>query len=305
MLTFFRFIVFSLIVIINGFLALCVVEGALRIIFPEEPYIIIYSFVLTVIIIAGLIYLAFSELGENYQRNKLRVRTPYPHEKERIQPLFSEVCLKAGENPDNYDIFISPENVYNAFAFGKRTIAICYPMLSVTDEELKGILAHELSHLKHNDTRILLAANIMNTLGNIAFGVLLVMTIIVGNIFSVINIGSTESENIFFQSVAKLTTFITLIWLKFLAWLLYKILEISFMAVSRGEEYRCDEFAVKLGYGHGLLAFFQRINGKTKNSILKRRGFAETLLASHPSTRKRIEKLEKLLNLQEGTKQWN
>jgi len=200
-------------------------------------------------------------------------------------------------------LFISPENIYNAYAVGKRTIVVCYPMLSIPDEELKAVLAHELAHIEHKDTRVLLAANLMNTLGNISFGAIIAITIFVGSFVSNIQVDDRAGGGALWQLTGKLWLIITIAFLKLIAWVLYKILEISFLAVGRGEEYRCDEYACQLGYGVPLASFFYRLErieaGKKKNFWdkfkIQKKSFAETLFASHPPLRKRIERINQIL----------
>jgi len=301
----FRFIVFSLIVIINGFIAWMALYLTVSMFNTDLASYTIeqYTFLGAVAITVLLIWFGFSRLGENYMRAKLGLKPPLPQHLQRLQPLFAEVCQRAGKNPENYDLFISPENIYNAYAVGKRTIVVCYPMLSIPDEELKAVLAHELAHIEHKDTRVLLAANLMNTLGNISFGAIIAITIFVGSFVSNIQVDDRAGGGALWQLTGKLWLIITIAFLKLIAWVLYKILEISFLAVGRGEEYRCDEYACQLGYGVPLASFFYRLErieaGKKKNFWdkfkIQKKSFAETLFASHPPLRKRIERINQIL----------
>ncbi|BCU69392.1 zinc metalloprotease HtpX [Stygiolobus caldivivus] len=71
---------------------------------------------------------------------------------------------------------ISPPKVYladvpfpNAFAFSSplygKNVAITLPLLRIlTPEEIKAVLGHELGHLKHRDTELLLAVGLIPTL---------------------------------------------------------------------------------------------------------------------------------------------
>ncbi|SHH33782.1 heat shock protein HtpX [Thermosyntropha lipolytica DSM 11003] len=301
----FRLIVFSLIVIINGFIAWMALYLTVSMFNTNLASSTVeqYTFLGAVAITVLLIWFGFSRLGENYMRAKLGLKPPIPQYLERLQPLFAEVCQRAGKNPEDYDLFISPENIYNAYAVGKRTIVVCYPMLSLPDDELKAVLAHELAHIEYKDTRVLLAANLMNTLGNISFGVIIAITIFVGSFVSSIQVDDRAGGGVLWQVLGKLWLIMIVAFLKLIAWILYKILEISFLAVGRGEEYRCDEYACRLGYGIPLASFLYRVEsmeaGRKKNLWdkikIQKKGFAETLFATHPPIRKRIERIGRIL----------
>ena len=74
----------------------------------------------------------------------------------RFEPIFREVYTKAKkanpELPDNIKMFISDSKEPNAFATGRKTICVTKGLLNYTDEQIKGVLAHEFGHLAHKDT---------------------------------------------------------------------------------------------------------------------------------------------------------
>ena len=66
-------------------------------------------------------------------------------------------------------VYVIPEAAPNAFATGRSpnhgSVAITQGLLSIlTREELKGVIAHELGHIRHRDTLIMVAAAIISSI---------------------------------------------------------------------------------------------------------------------------------------------
>ena len=84
-------------------------------------------------------------------------------------------------------------------------------------------------------------------------------------------------------------------------WSLYKLLHHTIYGISRiaevninkYAEYRCDTYAVRYGCGEGLLSFLRRLEVAETGG--ERPSFTEYIMSTHPSTEKRIVRLEKLL----------
>ena len=84
-------------------------------------------------------------------------------------------------------------------------------------------------------------------------------------------------------------------------WSLYKLLHHTIYGISRiadvninkYAEYRCDTYAVRYGCEEGLLSFLRRLAVTETGG--GRPSFTEYIMSTHPSTEKRIERLEKLL----------
>ena len=64
--------------------------------------------------------------------------------------------------------------------------------------------------------------------------------------------------------------------------------------INKYAEYRCDAYAVKYGCGEGLLSFLRRLK-RTEDVYGEHPTFTEYIMSTHPSTEKRIARLEKLL----------
>mgnify|MGYP000031395217 CR=1 FL=1 len=84
-------------------------------------------------------------------------------------------------------------------------------------------------------------------------------------------------------------------------WSLYKLLHHTIYGISRiaevninkYAEYRCDTYAVRYGCGEGLLSFLRRLEVAETGG--ERPSFTEYIMSTHPTTEKRIVRLEKLL----------
>lgn len=76
--------------------------------------------------------------------------------------------------------------------------------------------------------------------------------------------------------------------IKLSAWVLTKILELSYLAVSRREEFAADEYAAKKGYRDALVSFLSRVPDT------KPQGLVAALHATHPAPEARIDRLMRI-----------
>ena len=86
-----------------------------------------------------------------------RLRPPVLEEEARLQDCFGEVRRRAG-CAKNFCLRIAEVEGEEAFAINNNVIAVSKAMLDrLTDEELKGVMAHELGHLVSKDATVLWA----------------------------------------------------------------------------------------------------------------------------------------------------
>lgn len=246
--------------------------------FGSHPYGI-----LIVLVIYGVsIAIALSSAGESllrYIQGVRRISTK--EEREYILPLFQEVYKKAKEKTpelsNNIEIFISDEMHVNAYAFGRNTIVVTQGLLKTMDEEqIMGVLAHEFGHIVHGHTVMLL----LNVIGNGIFSAFILIFRFI--MFFVELLMSGDGFGNFMGSIMRL----------FAEWSILALVWFGNIAVavnSRKNEFQADEYALKIGFGEGLLSglyILQQMNmGRIKNVI-------ERLTASHPHIAYRIERLE-------------
>lgn len=182
----------------------------------------------------------------------------------------------------------------NAFATGispkKSAVCVTAPLLQILNEdELKGVLAHELSHIKNRDTLVsLIAISIATLISTLAY---LIRWVAVFTLFSDRDNGPS---------------FLELIVLSILAPLIATLIH---LAISRTREYLADETAArtirngkslanalrKLEEAPKILATSATIN--TESMFIVNPFTGSSLLAlfsTHPPTKERIKRLEKI-----------
>ncbi|MEL6400166.1 MAG: M48 family metalloprotease [Cyanobacteria bacterium J06626_4] len=205
----------------------------------------------------------------------------------RIQPMVRQLCDRACLPMP--EIYVIPSPAMNAFATGRDpehgAIALSAGLLNqLTDAELEGVIAHELSHIRHRDT---LTQTIAATLAG---------AISQGARWSRATTGERH------RALPPLALIAT--WL--LAPLAATLLQ---LALSRSREFAADQGAAQLtGNPQGLVAALQRLQNSRAN-VGKNVAFAPLLIVSpwsnqaelgsgwrhlfstHPSTADRIERL--------------
>lgn len=242
------------------------------------------AFPISVLVMGGLAWLACSSLGEGYVRTINRLRPPIKAERACLEPVLQTVLRRAGRITTQPELFVSPDDFPGALAIGTRTIAVTEGLLrqEPSDAELEGILAHELAHLLHGDTRIMLAAHVLNTLGRLAVWAI---TALIG-FLAVFAEFTAEVEGVGF-----LLGFLVALWawcLRFCAWVFYRLLELSFLAVGRQGEYAADLYAARLGFGAGLVSYLSRDLSGYRQSVPS---LMFRLYATHPPAKNRIERV--------------
>jgi len=241
---------------------------------------------------AALIGLAFTPVGESLIRFSLRLRKPTHEEIEILKEPWETVLSAAGllNNESAPQLFISDTNYPNAFATGLKTVAVTRGLLkTATPEEIKGVLAHEIGHLIHGDTKIGLVVQVVNTVGNVATAILSAIVIFISTIA-----GSTrEREGVAFAIVLSLFALL----FKALLSLFQLFIRIGYFAVGRQEEFLADAFAKQLGFANGLVSFLRKIEDFEEAPV----GFWNAVQSTHPPTAVRIDKLLYADNLSKTT----
>jgi len=192
-------------------------------------------------------------------------------------------------------VYIIPQDAPNAFATGRNpqhaAVAVTTGIMKLlNEEELKGVLAHELSHIRHRDILIgTIAATIAGAISMIASFARW------GAIFG----GGDDREG----GAAQLVMMLVLTTLASIAALLIQL------AISRSREYHADEGGAQLAGNPLYLAkalgkldagtkrIPMQVNPSTAHmfivSPLTRKG-VQGLFSTHPPIEKRIEKLEQM-----------
>jgi heat shock protein HtpX len=192
------------------------------------------------------------------------------------------------------DIYLTPSNQPNAFATGRNpehaAVAVTQGLINLLNEdELEGVIAHELAHVKNRDTLISTMAAVMA--GALAFLARM-------GRFRMI-FGGRRNNN----GAGALLQLVAIIFAP-LAAILIK------MAISRSREYIADETGGKIsGNPEGLASALEKMEHYSQGgqpmqineaaahmfilNPLSSEGMAK-LFSSHPPTEERIKKLRQL-----------
>jgi heat shock protein HtpX len=198
--------------------------------------------------------------------------------------LYEPLVQKAGLS-SMPDLYIVPSGTLNAFAVGdghdNNAVAVTRGLLKTFSErEIKTILAHELGHIKHQDTKLLLLSDVMGRMASILF--------IVG----------LMSLFLYLPAMASGTSPISgyAIVLMLLSPTLNSYLQ---FAVRRTREYEADRAAAELtGDPEGLIMALKRLRD-IYGSYWNDSPFAQSrqrtsLKSSHPSLDSRIDRARTL-----------
>ena len=193
-------------------------------------------------------------------------------------------------------VYIIPGNFLNAMATGRNykhaAVAVTKPLLDAMSEaELKGVIAHEISHIKNRDTLIQsVSATIAGVISYVAF--MARFAAIFGGF------GGRDNEGG--------GGMIELLVLAILTPLLATIIQ---LAISRSREFLADESAAKtLHNGEGLASALEKLEANAKSHPLRAMSTTETtahlfivnpfrggalvkLFSTHPAVAERVKRL--------------
>lgn len=195
-----------------------------------------------------------------------------------LQSHFGEVCLRAGQDPSKYRLYVIRNDKLNALAIGSKTISVTSGLFNnATPEEIKGVLAHELGHITLGHTRW---CRITFTAGQVG-------RFIIGLYILILKICSFFAFIPLIGLFLALVTWIIVIFLKLFQWIVQAPFALGLFFGSRRDEYAADRFAAQLGYGDGLQSFLDRWIVPWE----ERGGFFARLHSTHPESVKRIRRL--------------
>ena len=215
----------------------------------------------------------------------------------RVYNLTENLCMSVGMTMPK--LYIIESDALNAFASGinEKTFAITLTrgiINTLSDEELEGVIAHELTHIRNRDVRLLIVTivfvGIFATIADLALRMLLNGG---GNMFSSRNRKNDKGGG------AMLLLIILLV-----AGAIYFLSILFKLALSRSREYMADAGAVELT--HNSMALASALRKISGHSTLKEVGNDEvkelfidykaegffSLFATHPPIEKRIQVLE-------------
>ena len=214
----------------------------------------------------------------------------------RVYNLVENICMSIGMKTPK--IYIMEDDSLNAFASGISTNTFAVSLSrgiinKLNDEELKGVIAHELTHIRNGDVKLLIISIIF--VGIFSF--------IAQAAFRVIIHGRVRSKNN--KAGGIILIFLILGIIGYLLSLLFRF------ALSRKREYMADAGAVELTKNSDALAnalkkitedpFIEAVKREDVAQLFiehpkkKKKSFFSSfsgLFATHPPIDKRIELLE-------------
>jgi STE24 endopeptidase len=187
-------------------------------------------------------------------------------ERARLEPVWKRVCSLAKEDLGDYELRVEDREELNATAGGARIVAVTTLALSLPDDELAALLAHELGH--HLDEHPIAS--------------------LLGWWFAL--------PSIVLDFLLKVATAVVL-----LAWLVRIVLLIPLMlanlasaVLNRSAEYAADRHAARLGFGPALIAVFERMLAAGHDEEDPADPGPGRLWATHPPLADRIARLRAL-----------
>lgn len=217
----------------------------------------------------------------DYEKNRLSCA---------LENLTEDVQRVSGTDISKLRLHVIPSDNINACAYGFRNIGVTRAMLSNCDDAtLCAVVAHEVSHtfcmdavfyrLVFASITILIASLICLSVAStsviwILFAVLCALGLC-GGLFSMF----------LFQGFSKLVKgYFTL-----MQRVVLFVYQAVMACVSRQCEFRADHYSCELGYGPQLSYFLQRF---VESQETGPKSLQEVIYSSHPSTHKRILRIE-------------
>ena len=234
-------------------------------------------------------------------------------ENPRLYNIVENLCMTAGMDMPKINMVDDPQ--LNAFASGidknSYTVTVTTGLMNLLDDdELAGVIGHELTHIRNHDTRLLITSIIF--VGIIST----VMSVIVQMMYNMMwfgggsrRIGGSDDDDNRSSGIAMI---VVLIIGYVLCAVAYLFTALTRFAISRKREYMADAGGAELcGNPLALASALRKISGDPGLQGVKRDdvaqlfiihpqhltaggalSFLSSLFSTHPDTRKRIEILE-------------
>jgi len=228
-----------------------------------------------------------------------------PQDAPRLHGIIDRLCALA--DMDKPRVAIAPAGMLNAFATGRnsKNSVLCVTdgllRAKLTDAELEGILAHELSHVAHKDVQVMTVASLLAIVAG-----LLVRFAFYSELFGGGRRGGNNSQAALLIPLIMVASA-----------LVYAISFLLIRVLSRYRELAADRSAALLTQNpSALISALQKVSG-SMNLIPKQDlraaeplntfyfapamrlhgeggGGLSALFSTHPSLEKRVEQLEKI-----------
>ncbi len=242
-------------------------------------------------------------------RKATGARTLERRENPRVYNIVENLTMVCGMDMPKINVIDTPE--LNAFASGidkdSYTVTVTTGICNrLTDDELAGVIGHELTHIRNRDTRLLIVSiifvGIMSTLSSLAIR-LVWNTFVYG--------GSSSRRSNSNDKGGGVSILIAMAIAALLATVGYVFTLLTRFAISRKREYMADAGGAELcGQPLALASALRKISADPALADVERQdvaqlfiihpqkltssvtGFMNNLFSTHPSTASRIAYLE-------------
>lgn len=254
----------------------------------------------------GLWFLIAYFTNTSMIRHATGARTLERRENPRVYNIVENLCMSCGMDMPKINVIDDPQ--LNAFASGidrnSYTVTVTTGLLRVlNDDELSGVIAHELTHIRNRDTRLLIVSIIF--VGIISA----IMSIVVRMMYHAVWFGGgNRRDNEKGNGLSMLAVLAIGLLCSAIA---YFFTLLTRFAISRKREYMADAGGAELcGNPLALASALRKISGNPglgqverddiaqmyiihpKNLSQGVMSFVNSLFSTHPSTESRIRILE-------------
>lgn len=255
--------------------------------------------------IVGVWFLIAYFANTSMIRHAVHARPLERRENPRIYNIVENLCMSCGMDMPQINIVDDPQ--LNAFASGinKKTYTVTLTTGIINyldDEELAGVIGHELTHIRNHDTRLLITSIVFVGI------VSTIMEMVLQMMYNGLLFGGRDDDDEHGISLSWIV--ILLVGLVCCA-IAYLFTLITRFAISRKREYMADAGGAELcGNPLALASALKKISQapglgsvkradvaqlfiiEPKMSLQGMMGFMNSLFSTHPDTKKRIEVLE-------------
>lgn len=218
----------------------------------------------------------------------LRARRPTVDEAAVIEPLWAQIAQANGLPASRYVVRVLPSDELNAFACGGHLVLVTsFAVHDLTQAQLRGVLAHELSHHLGLHTVAITIGHWLSTP--------VVLLARIG--FFLENVGRAAAGS--FGERSPLIEFVgsvVAVVMHALSWIFTAALRGSDALanlVGHASEFEADRRAVRMGFGRELASALRAL--LAQGTALRPVGWRARLAASHPPARTRVARIEALM----------
>ena len=288
---------FKSVVLMSFFIIIIGVLGAFIGILYDNLYIGLFIAVVFAIIYTSIGYFSGGSMVLKMAGARPLTKQEFPHMHHAIEGLSIAANIPVPK------AYVIEDPSPNAFATGRdpqhASVAVTTGLLKILNrEELEGVLAHEIAHIKHYDIRFMMLTTVL-----VGIVVLLSDFLLRSFLWSSIS-GRRSGGN---AGALTLVLIVVGIVLAILTPLVGQMIK---LAISRKREYAADASAATITrYPKGLANALRKITGdhhemKNNNKAMahmyisspykKKRSWFSNLFATHPPAEERIKRLEQM-----------